>query len=132
MMTITAMITTVMTITNTTINNTTINNSITNNATPPPLPPQMQPVYRPKRCGGAAQHTTEIIGQHWLLDRESPATIQTVSSQPQTQNMVVGFWKHQFTRVPISLAASQRKKIDSKGTLCNSVLASTGQPWRMS
>ena len=47
-------------------------------------------------------------------------------------NMVVGFWNHQFTHVPISLATSQRKKIDPKGTLWNSVLASTGQPWRMS
>ena len=42
-------------------------------------------------------------------------------------NMVVSFWNHQFTHVPISLATSERKKIDSKGTLWNSVLASTGQ-----
>jgi 6-phosphofructokinase 1 len=40
-------------------------------------------------------------------------------------NMVVGFWNHQFTHVPISLAASQRKKIDPKGMLWNSVLAPT-------
>jgi 6-phosphofructokinase 1 len=46
--------------------------------------------------------------------------------------MVVGFWNHQFTHVPMSLAASQRKKIDPEGTFWNSVLASTGQPWRMS
>lgn len=45
--------------------------------------------------------------------------------------MVVGFWNHQFTHVPISLAASQRKKIDPEGVLWNSVLASTGQPWKM-
>ena len=43
-------------------------------------------------------------------------------------NMVVGFWSHQFTHVPISLAASQRKKIDPEGPLWSSVLASTGQP----
>jgi 6-phosphofructokinase 1 len=43
-------------------------------------------------------------------------------------NMVVGFWNHQFTHVPISLAVSQRKKIDPAGALWNSVLASTGQP----
>ena len=43
-------------------------------------------------------------------------------------NMVVGFWNHQFTHVPISLAASQRKKIDPEGPLWSSVLASTGQP----
>jgi 6-phosphofructokinase 1 len=43
-------------------------------------------------------------------------------------NMVVGFWNHQFTHVPIFLAASQRKKIDPEGPLWSSVLASTGQP----
>jgi len=43
-------------------------------------------------------------------------------------NMVVGFWNHQFTHVPICLATSQRKKIDPEGALWNSVLASTGQP----
>jgi len=43
-------------------------------------------------------------------------------------NMVVGFWSHQFTHVPISLAVSQRKKIDPEGVLWSSVLASTGQP----
>jgi 6-phosphofructokinase 1 len=46
-------------------------------------------------------------------------------------NMVVGFWNHQFTHVPISLAASPRKKIDPEGTLRNSVLASTDQPCKM-
>jgi 6-phosphofructokinase 1 len=43
-------------------------------------------------------------------------------------NMVVSFWNHQFTHVPISLAVSQRKKIDPKGMLWSSVIASTGQP----
>jgi 6-phosphofructokinase 1 len=43
-------------------------------------------------------------------------------------NMVVGFWNHQFTHVPISLAVSQRRKIDPEGALWSSVLASTGQP----
>ena len=43
-------------------------------------------------------------------------------------NMVAGFWNHQFTHVPISLAVSQRKKIDPAGALWSSVLASTGQP----
>ncbi len=46
-------------------------------------------------------------------------------------NMVVGFWNHQFTHVPTLLAVSERKKIDPEGTLWNSVLASTGQPWSM-
>jgi 6-phosphofructokinase 1 len=43
-------------------------------------------------------------------------------------NMVISFWNHQLTHVPISLAASQRKKIDPEGTLWSSVLSSTGQP----
>jgi 6-phosphofructokinase 1 len=47
-------------------------------------------------------------------------------------NMVVSFWNHQFTHVPMSLAASQRKKVDPEGALWSSVLASTGQPWKMS
>jgi 6-phosphofructokinase 1 len=43
-------------------------------------------------------------------------------------NMVVGFWNHQFTHVPISLAVSGRKKVDPDGALWSAVLASTGQP----
>ncbi len=43
-------------------------------------------------------------------------------------NMVVSFWNHQYTHVPISLAASKRKKIDPEGALWSNVLASTGQP----
>jgi 6-phosphofructokinase 1 len=43
-------------------------------------------------------------------------------------NMVVSFWNHQYTHVPISLAVSQRKKIDPEGALWSNVLASTGQP----
>ena len=43
-------------------------------------------------------------------------------------NMVVSFWNHQFAHVPISMAVSERKKIDPDGTLWSSVLASTGQP----
>jgi len=46
-------------------------------------------------------------------------------------NMVVGFWNHQFTHVPIALATSARKKIDPEGWLWGSVLASTGQPRSM-
>jgi 6-phosphofructokinase 1 len=45
--------------------------------------------------------------------------------------MIVGYWNNQFTHVPITLAVSERKKIDPKGRLWNSVLASTGQPSNM-
>jgi 6-phosphofructokinase 1 len=43
-------------------------------------------------------------------------------------DMVVGFWNHQFTHVPIPLAVSARKRIDPDSPLWSSVLASTGQP----
>lgn len=43
-------------------------------------------------------------------------------------NMLVSFWNHQFTHVPISLAVSERKKIDPRSMLWSSVVASTGQP----
>ena len=42
--------------------------------------------------------------------------------------MIVGFWNHQFTHVPTTLAVAQRKKIDPAGWVWSSVLASTGQP----
>ena len=43
-------------------------------------------------------------------------------------NMVVGFWKNEFTHLPISLAVSHRKTIDPEGRLWSNVLACTGQP----
>ena len=46
-------------------------------------------------------------------------------------NMVVGFWKDKFTHVPIPLAVSERKRIDSAGELWSKVLACTGQPSEM-
>jgi 6-phosphofructokinase 1 len=46
-------------------------------------------------------------------------------------DMVIGFWNHHFTHVPIALAVSERKKIDPTGSLWSSVLASTGQPAEM-
>jgi len=46
-------------------------------------------------------------------------------------NMVISFWNHKFTHVPIILAVSKRKKIDPRSLLWNSVLAVTGQPEMM-
>ena len=43
-------------------------------------------------------------------------------------DMVVGHWRNAFTHVPIPLAVSSRKKVDTDGFLWNSVLAATGQP----
>lgn len=45
--------------------------------------------------------------------------------------LIVGFWNNLFTHVPISLAVSERKKIDPNGWVWNSVLAATGQPANM-
>ena len=46
-------------------------------------------------------------------------------------DMLVGFWNHRFTHLPIAAAISARKKIDPEGSLWSSVLASTGQPREM-
>ena len=43
-------------------------------------------------------------------------------------NMVVGYWKQEFTHVPIRLAVSGRKKIDPDGRFWSTVLSCTGQP----
>lgn len=43
-------------------------------------------------------------------------------------NMLVGYWEHQFTHVPIPLAVSARKQIDPQGRLWADVLSCTGQP----
>jgi 6-phosphofructokinase 1 len=43
-------------------------------------------------------------------------------------DMVVGWWSHQFTHLPIRLAVSERKRLDPNGWIWNSVLAATGQP----
>jgi len=42
-------------------------------------------------------------------------------------NLVVGFWSHEFTHVPIPAATSQRKQIDPQSRLWNAVLMTTGQ-----
>jgi 6-phosphofructokinase 1 len=42
--------------------------------------------------------------------------------------IIIGFWNQRFTHLPISLAVSERKKIEPEGWVWNSVLSSTGQP----
>jgi len=46
-------------------------------------------------------------------------------------DMLVGHWNNQFTHVPIPMAVQSRKKVDPRGKLWASVLASTGQPINM-
>lgn len=46
-------------------------------------------------------------------------------------DMVVGFWKNEFTHVPIPLAVSKRKRINPHGWLWDHVVAATGQPRTM-
>jgi 6-phosphofructokinase 1 len=46
-------------------------------------------------------------------------------------NMVVGFWKREFTHVPIQMAVSSRKRIDPRGRFWSMVCSSTGQPMEM-
>ena len=42
--------------------------------------------------------------------------------------IIIGFWNQRFTHVPISLAVSERKKIDPEGWIWSSLLSSSGQP----
>jgi 6-phosphofructokinase 1 len=46
-------------------------------------------------------------------------------------DFVVGYWKHDFTLLPISLATKERKKVNLEGQLWWSVLEATGQPVSM-
>jgi 6-phosphofructokinase 1 len=46
-------------------------------------------------------------------------------------NMLVGFWKSQYTHVPIRLAVSKPKRIDPEGRFWCNVLLCTGQPREM-
>jgi len=46
-------------------------------------------------------------------------------------DMVVGYWKNEFTHVPIPLAVSAKKHVDINGFWWNSVLAAIGQPKEM-
>jgi 6-phosphofructokinase 1 len=47
-------------------------------------------------------------------------------------NMLVGYWNHEYTHVPIPLAVSRRKQIDPDERLWSDVLSCTGQPKDMS
>jgi 6-phosphofructokinase 1 len=46
-------------------------------------------------------------------------------------NMLVGYWKGEFTHVPIELAVSKRKQIDPNGRFWSDVMSCTGQPREM-
>jgi 6-phosphofructokinase 1 len=46
-------------------------------------------------------------------------------------NMLIGTWMNEFTHVPMALAVSRRKKIDTNGWIWASVLTATGQPRNM-
>jgi 6-phosphofructokinase 1 len=46
-------------------------------------------------------------------------------------DMMVGYWNHAFTHVPLRLVAGQRKHLAPDGEVWNHVLASTGQPASM-
>jgi 6-phosphofructokinase 1 len=46
-------------------------------------------------------------------------------------SMVVGYWKNEFTHVPIAAAMSKRKRMDPRNKLWTGVLSSTGQPREM-
>ena len=46
-------------------------------------------------------------------------------------NMMVGFWNHAFTHVPLPLVAQGRKHLEPGEEVWQRVLDATGQPWQM-
>ena len=42
-------------------------------------------------------------------------------------NMIIGFWNNFFVNVPMTLTASERKRVDPEGKMWQTVLESTGQ-----
>ncbi len=43
-------------------------------------------------------------------------------------DLMVGFWNHRFTHVPLRLVAGRRKQLDPDGEIWQRVLGTTGQP----
>ncbi len=43
-------------------------------------------------------------------------------------NVMIGFWNHHFTHVPLGLVAGRRKQLDPSGEIWQRVLEATGQP----
>jgi len=46
-------------------------------------------------------------------------------------DLMIGFWNHDFTHVPLRLVAQGRKHVDPRGEVWQRVLDATGQPARM-
>jgi 6-phosphofructokinase 1 len=61
-----------------------------------------------------------LLGQHAVHAAMSGKT-----------DIIIGKWNEQFTHIPIELAVSKRKKIDTKSSFWHSVLEATGQPINM-
>lgn len=61
-----------------------------------------------------------ILGQHAVHAGMSGRT-----------DMLVGFWNHGFTHVPLALATGERKQLDPQGETWQRVLGATGQPASM-
>jgi 6-phosphofructokinase 1 len=61
----------------------------------------------------------------------APRALRRARGHERVDEMVVSFWNSHITHVPISLAVSQRKRIDPEGSLWSVVLASTGRPREM-
>ena len=61
-----------------------------------------------------------LLGQHAVHAAMSGKT-----------DMIIGKWNEIFTHLPIELAVSKRKQIDTKSSFWHSVLEATGQPINM-
>ncbi len=59
----------------------------------------------------------QVLGQHAVHAAMAGRT-----------DMMVGFWNHRFTHVPLHLAVASRKELDPHGEIWQRVVQTTGQP----
>jgi 6-phosphofructokinase 1 len=59
----------------------------------------------------------QVLGQHAVHAAMAGRT-----------EMMVGYWNHRFTHVPLHLAVAARKELDPRGEIWQRVLQTTGQP----
>ncbi len=75
---------------------------------------------RSQRANSADSSFCLMLGQHAVHAGMAGRT-----------DMMVGFWNHRFTHVPLGLDAGGRKQLEPQGEIWQRVLGTTGQPQSM-
>ncbi len=72
---------------------------------------------RSQRANSADSSFCLMLGQHAVHAGMAGRT-----------HMMVGFWNHRFTHVPLGLVAGRRKQLEPDGEIWQRILGTTGQP----